>query len=166
MRAEPQIQPLEPTPLAMQQLQRIERASFSEPWSMAEFDFLASDERSVQVGLWCDEHLAGYAMALIETEDCHLINLAVEMAYRRQGWGKRLVLALLDITAARGGRACHLEVRVSNDAAIQLYTGLGFHQTGIRLRYYSKPTEDACVMQCPLPLQAGRVMDLMENRNG
>ncbi len=166
MSVEPQIQPLAPTRQALSQLERIERASFSEPWTVAEFDFLAADDRSLQIGLWCRQHLAGYAMALVEGKDCHLINLAVESSYRRQGWGKRLVLTLTELASARGGRHCHLEVRASNHAAIRLYKGLGFHQAGIHLRYYTKPTEDACVMECPLPLQAHENMDLMESDNG
>ena len=159
MAVEAQIQPLAPTPQSLRQLHRIECASFSEPWTMAEFDFLASDERSVQIGLWFREHLAGYAMALVEGQDCHLINLAIEAPYRKRGWAKRLVHTLLELAVNRGGRRCHLEVRSSNDAAIQLYTSLGFQKAGIRLRYYSKPTEDACVMECILPLHVAAYTD-------
>ena len=160
MSVEPEIQPLAPTPQALQQLERIEKASFSEPWSLAEFDFLAADERSLQVGVWYHERLVGYAMALVEDQSCHLINLAVEGPYQRRGWGQRLVRELVSKATARGARSCHLEVRASNEAPRQLYVGLGFHQVGIRLCYYTKPTEDARIMECSLPLTAAEDIDL------
>ena len=160
MSAEPEIQPLTPTPQALQQLERIGRASFSEPWSLAEFDFLAADERSHQVGVWYNERLVGYAMALVEDLGCHLINLAVEGPYQRRGWGRRLVRSLTALASARGAHSCHLEVRASNEAALHLYSGLGFHQVAIRLRYYTRPTEDARIMECSLPLTAVEDIDL------
>lgn len=159
MSAEPRIQPLRPTLQALQQVHRIEQASFAEPWTVAEFDFLAADDRSVQVGLWYQDELVGYAMGLLDGPDCHLINLAVEAPCRRRGWGRRLVRSLASVATDRGGRRCHLEVRASNEAARQLYCGLGFHQLGIRLRYYTKPSEDACLMESSLPLTAGEDID-------
>ncbi|MDN6127255.1 MAG: hypothetical protein L0I66_02520, partial [Tetragenococcus halophilus] len=39
-----------------------------------------------------------------------------------------------------------LEVRVSNQAAQNLYLKNGFNKTGHRTGYYSKPVEDALVM--------------------
>jgi ribosomal-protein-alanine N-acetyltransferase len=39
-----------------------------------------------------------------------------------------------------------LEVRVSNDAAIRLYRGRGFVDSGVRPRYYSDNREDALIM--------------------
>jgi ribosomal-protein-alanine N-acetyltransferase len=39
-----------------------------------------------------------------------------------------------------------LEVRLSNDAARQLYARFGFRPVGIRPRYYSDNGEDALIM--------------------
>jgi ribosomal-protein-alanine N-acetyltransferase len=39
-----------------------------------------------------------------------------------------------------------LEVRLSNEAARQLYTRFGFRPVGIRPRYYSDNGEDALIM--------------------
>jgi ribosomal-protein-alanine N-acetyltransferase len=54
--------------------------------------------------------------------------------------------ALLDEARSRGCRAAFLEVRASNAAALGLYRGLGFIQTGIRSGYYSDG-EDAVEMR-------------------
>ena len=43
--------------------------------------------------------------------------------------------------------AWFLEVRESNDAAINLYKTLGFAATGRRENYYSEPPEAAIVMR-------------------
>jgi ribosomal-protein-alanine N-acetyltransferase len=43
-------------------------------------------------------------------------------------------------------RAMTLEVRVSNQVAINLYTKIGFENAGIRKGYYSDNGEDAMVM--------------------
>jgi len=40
-----------------------------------------------------------------------------------------------------------LEVRISNEPAIALYTKLGFEQVGRRPRYYHNPREDALILR-------------------
>jgi ribosomal-protein-alanine N-acetyltransferase len=45
-----------------------------------------------------------------------------------------------------GARYVTLEVRVSNSVARALYEKLGFHEAGIRPRYYTDNNEDAAVM--------------------
>ncbi len=45
-----------------------------------------------------------------------------------------------------GVTAYTLEVRVSNEAAIQMYRKLGFVSEGIRPGFYEKPVEDAMIM--------------------
>jgi ribosomal-protein-alanine N-acetyltransferase len=56
----------------------------------------------------------------------------------------------LEATLARGReRKCTLatlEVRRSNEAALNLYKGFGFRAVGIRPNYYADEGEDAIVM--------------------
>lgn len=40
-----------------------------------------------------------------------------------------------------------LEVRMSNIAAIGLYTSLGYEKIAVRKRFYSNPVEDAIIMK-------------------
>ncbi len=44
-----------------------------------------------------------------------------------------------------------LEVRKSNQAAIDLYASYGFEAVGLRPRYYVEDREDALVMTLELP---------------
>lgn len=41
-----------------------------------------------------------------------------------------------------------LEVRVSNQAALQFYRKLGYEVLSVRKNYYSNPVEDAFIMDC------------------
>jgi ribosomal protein S18 acetylase RimI-like enzyme len=76
-----------------------------------------------------------------------ILNLAVDLPYRRLGIAGRLLEAEL----SRGG--IHLlEVRESNHAAQALYRKFGFREIGQRPEYYQSPVEAAIVMQWyPLP---------------
>lgn len=127
----------------------IESRAFAHPWSMADFDFIVADPRAANLALWRGEELAGYAMALVEGADLHVVSLAVDEAYRRQGWGTRLVEELVRRAAARGCRTCRLEVRHSNRVARALYRRCGFRPVGMAPRFYTGPAEDALLLERP-----------------
>ena len=130
-----------------ERLIRLERGSFSQPWTVDDFQLLAADDRAINVGLWRGSELAGYALGYVEGEEFHLASLAVEAAHRRRGWGSRLVREVLHKAVLRGCCRCRLEVRRSNAAAIILYERFGFHQVATKQRFYTSPAEDALVME-------------------
>ena len=81
---------------------------------------------------------------------CHIVSIAVLEDYRRRGIGGILVTQAM----ARGRRVydCdegYLEVRVSNEPAISLYTKLGFSKVKRNYGYYLDG-EDAWVMAASL----------------
>ncbi len=130
---------------------QIERASFAQPWTIADFQMLAADERALNVGLWRGDDLVGYSIGYIEETGFHLASIAIDPRYRRQGWGSGLLAESLRKAAERACRSCHLEVRRSNSAAISLYRKYGFQLTETRPRFYTSPVEDALVLQRLLP---------------
>jgi ribosomal-protein-alanine N-acetyltransferase len=81
---------------------------------------------------------------------CHIVSIAVMEKYRRRGIGRKLI-----VEAMRKGRDVYstsegyLEVRISNDAAINLYDVLGFKKVKRNYGYYMDG-EDAWVMASPL----------------
>ena len=79
-------------------------------------------------------------------DEAHITTFAVHPAWRRQRIGERLLLAFLDLAAARHAREATLEVRLSNIAARRLYEKYGFRPVGLRPRYYSDNGEDALIM--------------------
>ena len=79
-------------------------------------------------------------------DEGQITNIATHPDYRRRGYGKAIVEALIKYAKQNGLDSISLEVRESNAAAIELYTGLGFKVEGKRRDFYTKPTEAALVM--------------------
>lgn len=78
-------------------------------------------------------------------EEAHITLLAIEPRFRRQGLGRHLLTALLALAAQQQLERATLEVRASNQTALQLYQGLGFQVAGRRKRYYPDQ-EDALIL--------------------
>jgi ribosomal-protein-alanine N-acetyltransferase len=79
-----------------------------------------------------------------------LESVAVEAGARRGGVGKALCEAVAAWCRELGAAGLELEVRVGNQAAIELYAGIGFVAVGRRRGYYSEPVEDAVLMRLEL----------------
>jgi ribosomal-protein-alanine N-acetyltransferase len=56
--------------------------------------------------------------------------------------------SLMQYAANLGGKYMTLEVRASNQPAINLYKSLGFFKVWVRPKYYTDNQEDAWVMVC------------------
>jgi ribosomal-protein-alanine N-acetyltransferase len=79
-------------------------------------------------------------------DEVHLLNIATDQAERRRGFGRQLLLHILDFARSQQCRYVTLEVRKSNSAAQGLYSAQGFESVGIRPRYYADNKEDAVIM--------------------
>ena len=77
-------------------------------------------------------------------DEAHIATLAVHPGLRRQGLGRSILRQALEEAASEGAKTAYLEVRESNQAAIDLYQSFGFEIVGHRPRYYI--TEDAVLM--------------------
>ena len=94
------------------------------------------------------KHIVAYSMNRLETglsnfsrlkrvKKGHVISIAVLPQARRMGLGKKLMeLALLEMQKMEA-LECYLEVRCSNEAAIDLYQGMGFEIIKTLKKYYS-----------------------------
>ncbi len=118
----------------------IEHACFSDPWSPAMFvvskmeGIITAEKDSEMVGFGCFQHFL---------DECHILNVAVLPAFRKQGIGKQLVTWMF--TWLPGAKDFYLEVREGNRAAISLYESMGFQIIGEREEYY-QDKETALVM--------------------
>ena len=90
--------------------------------------------------------LVGYLIISRYVDAWHVMNVAVADSYRRRGIATGLMERLFEDTSRDDRRGYTLEVRISNEAAIKLYEGLGFKARGIRRGYYTDNREDALVM--------------------
>ena len=127
-------------------LARLERLCFSRPWSrQALKEEMTNPAACFLVGEEAGEVL-GYAGMHCAAGECYVDNVAVFPEARRQGVGRKLMEALLQAAAARGGEFLSLEVRPSNLEALALYRGLGFREVGRRRRFYDDPVEDGLLL--------------------
>ncbi len=124
----------------------IEGVVFANPWSVEELAWLVQEASGLCVGMWVGEELVGYGLGQVAKGCFHLVSLATAPAWRRRGWGGRLLQELLGRARRRGCRACRLEVRTSNRAALSLYRSWGFGEEGRLERFYTRPVEDGVVM--------------------
>jgi ribosomal-protein-alanine acetyltransferase len=90
--------------------------------------------------------IAGFAVALHTYVEAEILTLAISSAHQRQGIGRLLLRSTCSELRGVGVRRVFLEVRASNQAAINLYRSTGFVLTYIRRNYYVQPDEDAHVM--------------------
>ena len=131
----------------------IERAAFSDPWSLRSFRE-ALDSASVYFACARSDagSVLGYVVAWFVADQGEIANIAVAPDQRGQGVGRALLDAALGEAATRGISAVFLEVRDSNQRARELYASRGFEEVGRRRRYYRRPVEDAIVLRRTLSL--------------
>jgi ribosomal-protein-alanine N-acetyltransferase len=125
----------------------IEGESFGTPWPAHAYRQELENNRLAHyiVARWGGE-IVGFAGIWLLVDEAHVTTFATRRAWRRQGIGERLLLALLDLAIARGAHEATLEVRPSNAPARRLYEKYGFKNVGVRTRYYSDNNEDALIM--------------------
>ena len=128
-------------------IEKIEKQCFSIPWS---YESLYKDV--------VENGLAFYVIAEIEGQVCgyvgvwkildegHITNVAVAPEFRRKHIGRAMLETLIEVTAQAGIERYTLEVRESNQPAINLYEGLGFSVEGVRPGYYEDNGENALIM--------------------
>lgn len=142
------------TPLSeahIDDIMRIEIEAYPEPWTVGMFrEEIRRDTSHFYVAL-LDNELIGYGGYWLTLDEAHITSVTVKNVYRRLGYGRELLLFLLDTAHQQGVIRFTLEVRESNQPARQLYQNMGFRDVGLRKGYYSKTSEDAIVMMKELP---------------
>jgi [ribosomal protein S18]-alanine N-acetyltransferase len=127
-------------------IEEIEQRSMPAPWSRMMFVSEIVKPTSVCLGAFVESRLVAYVIVSRYVDAWHVMNLVVAPEHRRQGIATRLLGSLFELTSDDDRRGFTLEVRVSNDAAIELYESLGFRGQGIRRGYYTDNREDALIM--------------------
>ena len=128
----------------------IEHQAFSNPWSTEmvkkeltqDWSTVLIVEESTPAG-W---QLRSFAIFWLVADEVHVLNVATDQAVQRRGFGRQVMDAVLETGKAQKCRMATLEVRRSNQAALALYTSLGFRAVGMRPSYYQDNREDAVIM--------------------
>ena len=77
-----------------------------------------------------------YAVASYVFDQGDVQNILVDQSFRGRGLGRQLLQALTDGLVDQGVETVFLEVRSSNDVAVNLYQSIGFVQIQKRRDYY------------------------------
>jgi ribosomal-protein-alanine N-acetyltransferase len=141
----------------------IERRVFPTPWSLAMFVLELSKQSGICLAATRSSgrtrRLIGYLICSRYETVWHVMNIAVDAGYQRQGVAAALLAELYRRVDDEQARYT-LEVRRSNQLAIRLYEREGFRAAGLRRRYYQDNGEDALVMWRTPATLAGHLDDV------
>jgi ribosomal-protein-alanine N-acetyltransferase len=113
-------------------------ASLEDTWSEADFETLLASP-----GVFCllartEDAPVGFVLVRVVADEAEILTLAVDPAFRRQGFGRALVVSAAETAAKAGAGALFLEVAEDNGPALGLYETCGFACIGRRSGYYAR----------------------------
>ncbi len=131
------------------QVMEIEKEVFSDPWEKELFNQeMEMNSSFVLVENRIEgERILGYFCGIQVLDEYMLTNIAVAKEYLGKGLGSKMLDYLLADLFKKAVRTCFLEVRRSNEKAINLYLKKSFIPVGVRKGYYKNPLEDAVIMK-------------------
>jgi ribosomal-protein-alanine N-acetyltransferase len=129
----------------------LETSVFPHPWSRANFvDSLSS---GYDAWVLCDAPaggLVGYFLLMYAPDEAHLLDVAVCAPRQGSGLGRYLLDRIAARARTKRMASILLEVRPSNERALQVYRRYGYVEIGRRKGYYPAgegKREDAIVMR-------------------
>jgi len=158
----------------VEQVLRLDRMSFPTPWSARTYHHeIANNDRATMLVVeepdaegnpgsgWLERLFGGsreprqpvsassiiaYAGMWQIAEEAHISTIAVHPDWRGNKLGELLVWTLIWVAIKQNAELVTLEVRISNEVAINLYRKYGFVVSGRRRGYYRDNNEDAHIM--------------------
>ncbi|TMA28899.1 MAG: ribosomal-protein-alanine N-acetyltransferase [Deltaproteobacteria bacterium] len=132
----------------------IERAAFRHPWSPELFRReLEHDWSTILVAVEPltsaprgTERIIGFLIYWLVHDEVHVLNVAVTPEHRRKGVARMLMGETERRAQQAGASLMTLEVRRSNQPALELYREFDYRAVGVRPNYYVDEGEDAIVM--------------------
>ena len=121
----------------------LEKASFKDPYPKYLLDQLAEEYPETFIVAKRGIETVGYLAVAHFTNHYHVVSVAVAPGSRRLGIAQRM-LSFVEDRLPSG--VLKLELRKSNDPALDLYRKNGFRQTGTITSYYADG-EDAITME-------------------
>jgi [ribosomal protein S18]-alanine N-acetyltransferase len=127
-------------------LSEIHTAAFRRGWSEAEFEALLVQPGTQALiahyrNAFGRQSPAGFILFRLVADEAEILSVAVAPECRRRGIGKALLEEVLRYLYREGARGIHLEVEDGNRAAIALYRGMEFRESGRRAGYYTQGRE-------------------------
>jgi [ribosomal protein S18]-alanine N-acetyltransferase len=97
----------------------------------------------------------GFLVANLVPPEAELETVAVAVETQRRGIGRLLLQSLIETLKTEPIKTLILEVRASNQTALNFYQQNGLQQIARRPRYYANPEEDAILMRLNLATDRG-----------
>ena len=128
------------------QILKIERESFSSPWTIKAFNKELNNNYGYYLVAVKEEQVVGYIGVWFVLDEAHITTLAIKINYRRQGIAIKLLKRIIKDSREDNINKITLEVRRSNKVAQKLYKKIGFVSIGFVEEYYTDNQEDALLM--------------------
>ena len=136
-------------PTDLKRVYEIESMSFDQTYGINMFQQLYDMDVGFLVAEK-DNYVVGYVMFWIKYEyQGHIISIAVDKNYRREGVGTALLVKAIAILSMLAIDAIYLEVREENEAAVRFYERFNFIRDRVVPGYYENG-EGAIIMYLPL----------------
>lgn len=91
----------------------------------------------------------GFVIVLSQLGECQVLNICVRKSQQRCGYGRQLLLHVIDFCKQGHVEKILLEVRCSNQIAMHCYRSVGLQKVAVRRDYYplSDGREDAFIFK-------------------
>ena len=125
----------------------IEERCFEYPWG--EEDFIRCLRQRSMIGMVAErgDQVVGFMIYELHKFRLHLISMAVDPDYSRQGIGRIMVEKLISKLSYQRRNRVMLEVRETNLPAQLFFKSMGFQVVGILNHFYDDCDEDAYQFQ-------------------
>lgn len=129
----------------------LENILFTSAWQYKDYLYeLTENPYSNYFVYLIDGKIVGYIGEWITFEQAQITTLGVDPQYQRQKIATKLLEHAIKIAEDKQCEIMSLEVRISNEKALNLYKKLGFEIVNIRKGYYQDNHEDAFLMMKPV----------------
>lgn len=132
----------------IEEVMKIQQKSNLSYWSIEDYKDEINRENSFSVVAKINKQTVGFLVGRLIKEDycAELYNIGVDLNFRRKKVGNKLLETFIKYCIANNLEKIFLEVRKSNETAIQFYLKHNFAILSKRKNFYANPTEDAILM--------------------
>jgi len=107
----------------LDQVMEIEERSFSDPWNKSFFSQDIDNESALPLVVKEGDKVVGYVCLWKILDEIQISNIAVSPESRRRGLAQRMMKSVLETAERENCIRITLDVRISNQAAINLHRG-------------------------------------------
>lgn len=124
-------------PMDLEEVHAIFKDSIKSSWSIDELQKEFYNELALYLVATLNEKVIGFCGAWLVYDEAQITNTAVSKEYRNNKVAFKIFNELIKIVKEKDKDSIFLEVRESNNAALNFYKKLNFKEIGKRKKFYS-----------------------------